>query len=402
MPARSTDPARRQQADDGPRTAGIDPSAITELARWYEAEARDLPWRRTSDPYRILLSEVMLQQTRVEFVIARYESFVRAFPDLRSLAAAIEDEVLAEWSGLGYYRRARNLHRLARQVIASGSPELPQTVDALRALPGIGEYTAAAVASIAFGWPHLSVDGNVGRVLCRVLDIRDDPRRAAARKQMRRACEAALRAHPPGLINQALMELGARVCTPRSPRCDACPLATACVAAAANTQELIPVRQQRVVQAVEEGAAVIERNGRFLLLRGQRPGALADMWEFPTLDSRLRQQLVAEAPSAAQTTDGSSDTDAAGTLALGRSLQRHLRGLGVHIHNLEHVGEIRHGITNRRIRCHVYRTRNVRLAADESAAASAPPRSWFSPEELSGIPIGASVAKILRVLRSHP
>ncbi len=395
MPERSTDAARRQQADDDPGTVVIDPSAVAALVRWYEAEARDLPWRRTSDPYRILVSEVMLQQTRVEFVIARYESFLRTFPDLESLAAASEDEVLAEWSGLGYYRRARNLHRLARQVIASGSSGLPQTLVALRALPGIGEYTAAAVASIAFGWPHLSVDGNVGRVLCRVLDIRDDPRRAAARKNMHRACEAALRSHPPGLINQALMELGARVCTPRSPRCDACPLAPVCVAAAENTQDLIPVRQTRVVRAVEEGAAVIERHNRFLLLRGQRPGALADMWEFPTLDSRLGEQIVAEAPSAA---DGTVSSEVAKITAIGRALQRHLRSIGVHIHGLEHVGEIRHGITNRRIRCHVYRPSKVRLAAAGSTTADAPPRQWFSPQELHGIPLGATVGKILAAL----
>lgn len=387
MPARSTE-----------AVVGIDPIAVAALVRWYEAEARDLPWRRARDPYRILISEVMLQQTRVETVIDRYERFLRTFPDLGSLAAASEDDVLAEWSGLGYYRRARNLHKLARQVIASGSDSLPDEADALRSLPGVGEYTAAAVSSIAFDRPHLSIDGNVGRVLCRVLNIRDDPRRAVARRQMHLACEAALRAHPPGTINQAIMELGARLCTPRSPRCDACPLGESCVAAAEQTQHLLPVRTERKVRAVEEGAAVIERDGRFLLLRGQRPGTLADMWEFPTLDSRIGEQIVAETP--ADDLASASPTPTDGTVA--GALQQHLHSIGIHIGDLEAIGEIRHGITNRRIRCRVYRPKRVRITAADAPHIGVPQRHWFTPEEMAGIPLGATATKILRILETGP
>lgn len=388
MPARSTE-----------AVVGIDPIAVAALVRWYEAEARDLPWRRTRDPYRILISEVMLQQTRVETVIDRYERFLRTFPDLGSLAAASEDDVLAEWSGLGYYRRARNLHKLARQVIASESASLPEEADALRSLPGVGEYTAAAVSSIAFDRPHLSIDGNVGRVLCRVLNIRDDPRRAVARRQMRLACEAALRAHPPGTINQALMELGARVCAPRSPPCDACPLGDSCVAAAEQTQDLLPVRTERKVRPVEEGAAVIERDGRFLLLRGQRPGTLADMWEFPTLDSRIGEQIVAEMPT---TDDLATNSPALTDGTVARALQQHLHSIGIRISDLEAIGEIRHGITNRRIRCRVYRPKQVRITTDDAPHIGAPQRHWFTPEEMAGIPLGATATKILRLLRTGP
>ncbi len=368
------------------------------LVSWYEIEARDLPWRRTRDPYRILVSEVMLQQTRVETVIERYERFLRVFPDLGSLAAASENDVLAEWSGLGYYRRARNLHRLARRVIADGSDRLPEDVDALRALPGIGDYTAAAVASIAFDRPHLSIDGNVGRVLCRVLDVRDGHNRAAVRRHMRRACAPALRAHAPGEVNQALMELGARLCTPRAPRCDACPLGDACVAAAEQTQELLPVRTQRKVRAVEEGAAVIERDGHFLLLRGQRPGALSDMWEFPTLDSRIGEQIVAEAAPPADLT---ATSPALANDNVAQALQQHLNDIGIHIRDLEPIGEIRHGITNRRIRCHIYRPETVSIATDHTAPVGAPERDWFTPEEMAKIPLGSTAAKILRLLEAR-
>lgn len=339
----------------------------------------------------------MLQQTRVEFVIGRYGRFLRTFPDLPSLAAASEEDVLAEWSGLGYYRRARNLHRLARQVVASGSADLPRAAEALRSLPGIGEYTAAAVSSIAFDRPHLSIDGNVGRVLCRVLDIRDEPRRAAARRRMHLACDDALRTHPPGTVNQALMELGSRICTPRAPRCNACPLGNSCVAAAEQIQHLLPMRSERKVRAVEEAAAVIERDGRFLLLRGQRPGTLADMWEFPTLDSRLGEQIVAETAPPNDLTTIESDF---GNVAVARKLQKHLHDIGIHICDLAPIGEIRHGITNRRIRCYVYRPKQASIAADHQEQVSVPQRDWFTREEMAGIPLGATAAKILRLLKT--
>ena len=386
MPARSTD-----AIDEN--ISVIEPTAIAALVVWYEAEARDLPWRRTFDPYQILVSEVMLQQTRVETVVERYERFLRVFPDLGSLAAASEEEILTEWSGLGYYRRARNLHQLARQVIALGSDRLPEDVDALCTLPGIGEYTAAAIASIAFNRPHLSIDGNVERVLCRVLNLQENPAHASVRRHMRRACKTALQSHPAGKFNQALMELGALVCTPRAPSCDICPLGDACVATAEHTQELLPVRPERRVRTVEEGAAVIEHDGRFLLMRGQRPGTLTDIWEFPTLDSRIGEQMPTATSSKRITTSGPRT----GKLPLIASrLQQHLLKIGITVMQLQHIGTIRHGITNRRICCYVYRPGKVNIAAAET-----PERCWFTEEQMAKIPLGATVAKVLRVLETN-
>lgn len=263
-------------------------AAVDALLHWYETEARDLPWRRTRDPYAILVSEFMLQQTRVETVLGRFESFLRRFPDLASLAAADEDEVIAEWSGLGYYRRARALHALARRVVAEHDGTLPREPTVLSKLPGIGPYTAAAVSSIAHSFPVLAVDGNVARVLCRFLSLGDDPRRPAVRRVLERAAETALGSVPAGALNQALMELGARVCSPRSPRCETCPCESWCAARHEGLEGSIPPPRPRPIEAVVEAAAVLERNGQYLMFHGQRPGVLRDMWEFPTPDSRLR------------------------------------------------------------------------------------------------------------------
>ena len=188
------------------------------LGRWYDESARDLPWRRTRDPYAIWVSEVMLQQTRVETVVPYYERFVARWPDVSSLAQADVEEVLAMWSGLGYYRRARVMHRAAREVTERFGAEFPRDLDGLRALPGVGAYTAAAVASIAAGVRAPLVDGNVARVLSRLVGIDDDPKTAAGRARTWAEAERLVPADRPGRFNQALMELGATVCLPREPR----------------------------------------------------------------------------------------------------------------------------------------------------------------------------------------
>jgi A/G-specific adenine glycosylase len=360
----------------------FDRAAGQALLHWYETERRDLPWRRTQDPYRILVSEIMLQQTRVETVIPRYERFLQRFPDLQALAGADLDEVLAEWAGLGYYRRARALHAAAQAIVGAGDGSFPRTYDELRALPGIGDYTAAAVAAIAFKQPHVGIDGNVNRVLCRHFGIADLPSRASVRRQLRQAAETLLTDHPPGDVTQALIELGARVCTPRSPSCAACPIGGRCVAYAEGLQEALPVRRRQRIEEVFEAAAVFEDQGRFLLVRGQRPGVLQDMWEFPTLDSRLRAGTGLSEPGAAQP----------GTLA--DDLIAHLRRLGLGRVTLHEIGEIRHGITNRRITCTVYRVTATDLPAEADG------RRWLTAEESLGLPLAASAAKTLVLLAS--
>ena len=239
------------------------------LTRWYDRAKRDLPWRRTNDPYAIWISEIMLQQTRVAAVIPYYERFLECFPDVAALARAPESELLAMWSGLGYYSRARNLQKAAAGIAASG--EFPCDYATLLQLPGVGEYTAAAVASMAFGQPHAVVDGNVRRVIARLLnDGSADAQSWAARLLDRR---------DPGRWNQAMMELGATLCLPRAPLCGECPMAARCVARRAGTQEELPPRKsKRETEHLERTLLLIERRGRILLTPSQRvPG----FWDLP-------------------------------------------------------------------------------------------------------------------------
>jgi len=243
-----------------------DPRVTTRrLARWYRRRARTLPWRTTRDPYAIWLSEVMAQQTTLEVVAPRWTRFRRRFPTVEALARAPEREVLAEWSGLGYYARARNLHRAAKAVAAAGA--FPLTLEGWRALPGVGAYTAAAVASIAFGVAEPVVDGNVVRVLCRLHGLRLDPKAPATLAKLRALARPLVPARNPGGHNQAVMELGALVCTPRAPRCGACPLRTLCRAAASGTPEAFPRAAVRAApKTIHLVAAIVEREKRILLV----------------------------------------------------------------------------------------------------------------------------------------
>ncbi len=245
------------------------------LARWYRTARRSLPWRKTREPYPIWLSEVMLQQTTVEVVKPRWERFLRRFPTVEALARADARAVLAEWSGLGYYARARNLHRAARAVAAAGS--FPRTFDGLRALPGVGAYTAAAVASISFGVAEPVVDGNVVRVLCRLHGLRLDPKAPATLARVRALARPLVPARDPGTHNQAVMELGALVCTPRAPRCGACPLRALCRAAASGKPEGFPRKPRRPPpRSIHLVAGIVERGKRILLVEDEHlvPGHL--------------------------------------------------------------------------------------------------------------------------------
>jgi len=252
------------------------------LLEWYRREARDLPWRRTSDPYRVWLSEIILQQTRVDQGLPYYLRFLDAFPDLPSLAAAPVDRVLKAWEGLGYYTRARNLHKAAQRVMEDCNGELPHKAETLRLLPGIGPYTAGAIASICFGERAPVVDGNVKRVLSRLCDIEASVDLPETNKELWRIAESLLDPAAPGDFNQALMELGARICTPRKPQCEACPVAKWCLARARGVETERPVRNARKpVPHKEIVVAAIRENGAYLL--GQRPheGLLGGLWELP-------------------------------------------------------------------------------------------------------------------------
>jgi A/G-specific adenine glycosylase len=252
----------------------LTPAALRKLRRsllaWYDANRRDLPWRSDADPYRIWVSEIMLQQTRVPAVLDHYARFLRKFPTVQSLAAARETSVLAVWSGLGYYHRARRMHQAAKLVARAGS--FPRTAEAWRELPGIGRYTAAAIASIAFAEPVAVVDGNVERVLNRVFGV-NRGREAAWQR-----AESLLDRERPGDFNQAMMELGATVCTPRTPQCQICPLRAWCVSRGAND-----TRPQSLRKRKQLAYGLACRNGSVLLV--QRPAdasLMAGMWELPT------------------------------------------------------------------------------------------------------------------------
>ncbi|HYK58713.1 MAG TPA: A/G-specific adenine glycosylase [Bryobacteraceae bacterium] len=303
------------------------------LGRWYERNARDLPWRRTSDPYAIWISEIMLQQTRVAAVIPYYERFLARFPTVESLAQASEPEVLTHWSGLGYYSRARNLHKAAREIAAGGS--FPRDYAGLRALPGIGDYTAAAIASIVYDLPHAVVDGNVRRVLMR---IGND---AAADAQA--LADGLLDRKRPGRWNQALMELGALVCVPGDPRCEACPISRECAAHAQGTQaDLPPPRVKPETVRLERTLLVIRRRGRILLTPSSR---VHGFWDLPEAFEGARMGMC--------------------------------------------IGSFRHTILHRQYRFQVF----------EGFAQNVPrPMRWFRLRGLDEIPLSTAARKALRCL----
>jgi A/G-specific adenine glycosylase len=254
------------------------------LIAWFRRGHRDMPWRRTKDPYAIWVSEIMLQQTRVEAVRGYYTRWMSRLPTVRALAAAPLDEVLGLWSGLGYYARARNLKAAAEFLVAEESGELPRDPLRLRAMPGVGEYTAGAIASIAFGLPEPILDGNVARVLCRVFFIDAPPEAASTRARLWALARALVPKSAASDFNQAMMELGATVCTPRAPDCPGCPIAKRCLARAAGRQEELPRKRQKRATPEVEQIALVAVAGRRVLL-GQRPtrGLWGGLWEPPCM-----------------------------------------------------------------------------------------------------------------------
>ncbi|MDQ6704458.1 MAG: A/G-specific adenine glycosylase, partial [Acidobacteriota bacterium] len=270
-----------------------------DLQAWYRFSHRDLPWRNTRDPYRIWVSEIMLQQTRAQTVIPYYEKFLRRFPSVEALAEASEADVLACWSGLGYYSRARNLRKAAIEIVKLG--RFPREFEAIRELPGVGAYTAAAVASIAFGLPRAAVDGNVLRVISRIANDPGDIGEPATRRRFQEIAGELLNRSAgvpadPGCFNQAMMELGATLCLPRSPLCLLCPVRRHCQAYREGVQETLPVKSRPgAIEKVEGGLAIIQSGGRLLLKK--RPAdarRMAGFWELPSIEEvpRLNRRVL--------------------------------------------------------------------------------------------------------------
>jgi A/G-specific adenine glycosylase len=273
------------------------------LLRWFHAEKRDLPWRKKRDSYRIWISEIMLQQTRVAAVIPYYEKFLRRFPTVRALASAKTESVLQFWAGLGYYSRARNLHQAAKQIVKGHHGEFPRTRNEALNLRGIGNYTAAAVLSIAYGAPHAVLDGNVARVLARLGALRGDLRAPQQWRELANAADSLLDTNAPGDWNESMMELGATVCTPRAPNCSACPVQNACRARFLGIQDEIPLKRGKhaIEQVTLAAAVLLDPNGRTLLIRPKPRGGAGDpsalfsnLWQFPAVRVEKNRRVELE------------------------------------------------------------------------------------------------------------
>ncbi len=338
------------------------PALRARLLLWFDEHRRDLPWRRAREPYSVWLSEVMLQQTQVATVIPYFQRFLARFPDAKALAEAPLSDVLTLWSGLGYYSRARNLHRAA-QAIAQGG--MPRTSDGLRELPGFGRYTAAAVASIAFGEPVAVVDGNVARVLARLLALRAPL--ASVAETLWSEAQALLDPARPGDFNEAMMELGALVCVPASPRCEECPIGAGCRARRRGLQAQIPapkVRAQR--QRLDLACAAVVRNGAILLGRRTEKGLFGGLWELPSIE------IGDGAPASA--------LESIGFAALG----------------LEPIAQVRRTLTHRDLKLAIYRS-----LQSKRAASPYPELRFVRFGELREFGISTAMAKAIEAVRAR-
>ncbi len=273
------------------------------LLSWFAKNNRDLPWRRNRTPYRVWISEIMLQQTQVQQVLPYYRRFLKEFPTIKKLATAPLDQVLKVWEGMGYYARARNLHKAAKIIVQQHRGRFPQEYESIRRLPGFGPYTTAAVLSIAFNQPYAVVDGNVLRVLSRLYAYDKDIRSATGKKELQVKADLLLSKRYPGLFNEAMMELGALICTPAAPLCDRCPLFCFCLACKQGKQHLYPVRISKKKRPhYQIAAAIIWHEGKILIARRPEQGLLGGLWEFPggkvepgeTLEQAVVREVVEE------------------------------------------------------------------------------------------------------------
>ena len=344
------------------------------LLRWATRNLRDLPWRvEPREPYRVWVSEIMLQQTQAATVIPYFLRFMARFPTMQVLAQAPLDDVLKQWEGLGYYSRARNLHRAAQKVVCEFGGQLPDTAEELSKLPGIGRYTAGAIASLAFGCDAPVVDGNVKRVLARLYAIRGDVRAPKVERELWALAESNLPKGRAGRWNEAMMELGATLCTPRSPRCNECPLARVCRARALDIQDKVPERTaKKRTPHYDVTAAVIRKRNRVLIAQRPLGGMLGGLWEFPG-GKRERGETLEEC------------------------LQREIREeLGIEIEVGKLVTQVQHAYTHFRITLHAYECRLVR---GRPRAVQVADWRWVRLDELDDLAFAVTDRKIIQVLK---
>ncbi len=356
------------------------PSFTADLLHWFRLHRADLPWRRDSDPYRVWLSEIMLQQTQVAAVIPYYERFLERFPTVQALAAAPLDEVLKLWEGLGYYSRARNLHRAAQVVAGERGGVWPHTAEELRALPGVGPYTAGAIASIVFGQDAPVLDGNVIRVLTRLHDIADDVTQEVTKKRLWALAESLVPAGEAGDFNQSLMELGRVICRPRRPLCVSCPVEAHCLARQRGVQAQRPVKTRPAPTPHYDVAAGViygqgEQAGRFLIAQRPLEGLLGGLWEFPGGKQEPGETLP-------------------------QTLARELREeLAIEVEVGDFLVRVKHAFTHFRITLHAYECRHV---AGEPQALGVASFAWVMPDELDRYAFGKADQDIIAALRERP
>jgi len=352
------------------------------LIKWYRAYHRALPWREINDPYATWVSEIMLQQTQVQTVIPYFEQWMQRFPTVGDLAAAPLDDVLKRWEGLGYYSRARNLHEAARRVVDGHGGRVPQAMKELVQLPGIGRYTAGAIASIAFHQPEPILDGNVARVLCRVFGVEGDPKKnpsnaqlwnlaadlviAASRRKIRDAASD---------LNQALMELGATVCAPNNPNCPRCPILRDCEANRSGRQSVLPqVGKRPATVRPQHVAAVIRRNGRYLIAQRPVHGTWGGLWEFPRGGC------------------GSNETPESAVVRIAKEM------VALDVSVVEKVGEVNHSCTHHAITLYAFLCR----ARGRTLSPFYARWQWVKPGEVSDFASPAPQIKILELVAGTP
>lgn len=344
------------------------------LLLWFSTNARDLPWRRDRRPYSVWVSEIMLQQTQAAAVIDYYNRFMKRFATIESLAAAKLDSVLKLWEGLGYYSRCRNLHKAARIIVRDYGGRLPDTVDGLQKLPGIGRYTAGAIASIAFNRPAPILDGNVIRVLCRVFRIQSDPKKTKIKNQLWQVAESLVPMQNPGCFNEAMMELGATVCTPVNPLCPACPLKKYCLACAYSEQNKLPAKQRQApLPHYTIVAGIVFKDTQILIDKRRADGLLGGLWEFPGGKKRKNESFKT---------------------AVAREVKEET---GIDIEVGARLCIVQHAYSHFKITLHAYLCRYESGIAKPLACDAV---KWIKPKDLNKFALPAANQKIIACLKS--
>ncbi len=357
-----------------PFAAGDLPQFRRRLLHWFRRRARDLPWRDTSNPYHVWVSEIMLQQTQVATVIAYFYRFLHRFPTIHALAASDEQDVLRLWEGLGYYRRARQMHQAARIVVHRHEGRLPRDSAALQRLPGIGRYTAGAILSIAFDEREPILEANTIRLLSRLSAFRGDVSRTSGQQHLWRIASELIPSRGVGAFNQALMELGSLVCTNRDPECERCPVSRWCAAHARGLQDRLPVPGKKVrFERIDEAAVVVYHRRRVLIRQQSDAQRWAGLWDFP----RFRIAPARGTPLETQLVDGVEQL------------------AGIRIEPLRPLATLRHGVTRYRITLHCHAARYVRRT---SRPAGGGVHRWVCPEDLDSVPLHTTGRKISGLL----